>query len=208
MGRPIRFPLFLFKLNRNFIYMKQPIRKNIKKKSKPIKKKLPKKLPSKKTIKYGTSKLEKDFAEEFLDKYGIKYIYEYEAKDIKRYYDFAIITKKAKYITEEKDGLQSIIQGIQYTPVDLLIEIDGSYWHSDPRLYEDKELNAIQKHNKMVDELKDKWASLHGIPLLRIWEYDIRHNPKKVKDELKKYIHLEETKVKSKPKRIMKLKKK
>lgn len=187
--------------------MKQPIRKIRKtKKTKSAKKPIPIKSPIKKTIKYGTSKLEKDFAEEFLDKYGIRYIYEYEAKDIKRYYDFAIITKKAKYITEEKEGLQSIIQGIQYTPIDLLIEVDGSYWHSDPRLFEDKELNAIQKHNKMVDEIKDKWASLHGIPLLRIWEYDIRHNPKKVLEEIKKYIHIEKPKVKSKSKRVMKLK--
>lgn len=189
--------------------MKQPIRKIHKtKKTKPIKKSTPIKTPTKKIIKYGTSKLEKDFAEEFLDKYGIRYIYEYEAKDIKRYYDFAIITKKAKYITEEKEGLQSIIQGIQYTPIDLLIEVDGSYWHSDPRLFEDKELNAIQKRNKMVDEIKNKWASLHGIPLLRIWEYDIRHNPKKVLEELKKYFHIEEPKVKVKPKRVMKLKSK
>lgn len=186
--------------------MKQPIRKGTKKKPKQIKRNVSKKSPSKKTIKYGTSKLEKDFANEFLDKYGIQYIYEYEAKDVKRYYDFAIITKKAKYITEEKEGLQSIIQGIQYTPVDLLIEVDGQYFHSDPRFYDENNLNAMQKRNKMVDELKNKWASLHGIPLLRIWEYDIRHNPKKVIEDLKKYIHIEGPKVKPKSKRVMKLK--
>lgn len=187
--------------------MKQPIRKlNKKKKQKPTIKQPTQNPVNKQTTKYGTSQLEKDFANEFLEKYGIKYIYEYEAKDIGRYYDFAIVTKKAKYITEEKEGLQSIIQGIQYAPVDLLIEVDGSYWHSDPRLFEDKELNATQKHNKMVDELKNKWASLHGIPLLRIWEYDIRHNPQKVLAELKKYIHIEEPKEKPQSKRIMKLK--
>lgn len=151
--------------------------------------------------------MEKDFANEFLDKYAINYIYEYEAKDIHRYYDFAIISKKGKYITEEKEGLTSVIQGIQHTPIDLLIEIDGGYWHSDPRVVDENKLNAIQKHNKMVDNIKDKWASLHGIPLIRIWEYDIRHNPKKVLEELKKYIHIEEPKEKIKPKRVMKLKK-
>lgn len=46
----------------------------------------------------------------------------------------------------------------------------------------------MQKHNKFVDFLKDKWCDLHGIPLLRIWEYDIRKNPKKVFEELSKYI--------------------
>lgn len=189
--------------------MRQPIKKNIKKKKKTVTKSkktvVRKQKPKQSTIKYGTSKLEKDFANEFLVKYGICFIYEYEAKDIGRYYDFAIVSKKAKYITEDKEGLNSIIQGIQHTPIDLLIEIDGSYWHSDPRVVDESKLNAIQKHNKMVDNIKDKWARLHGIPLIRIWEYDIRHNPKKVLEELKKYIHIEEQK--DKVKRVMKLKK-
>lgn len=46
----------------------------------------------------------------------------------------------------------------------------------------------MQKHNKYVDFLKDRWCNLKGIPLLRIWEYDIRNNPKKVFEALYKYI--------------------
>ena len=186
--------------------MKQPTKKILKIKPKKVIKNKPKRPIYKKSPQqYGTSQLEKDFARDFLDKYGIKYIYEYEARDIKRFYDFAIITKKAKYITEEKEGLTSIIQGIQYTPIDLLIEVDGGYWHSDPRIVDESNMNAMQKRNKMVDELKNKWASIHGIPLVRIWEYDIRHNPQKVIEELKKYIFIPE--IKHNPrKRIMKLK--
>ena len=186
--------------------MKQPLRKNVKNKPKKVVKQKPKRpIYEKASKQYGTSQLEKDFAHNFLDKYGIKYIYEYEARDIKRFYDFAIVSNKSKYITEEKEGLTSIIQGIQYTPIDLLIEVDGGYWHSDPRIVDEDNLNAIQKRNKMVDELKNKWASLHGIPLIRIWEYDIRHNPKKVIEEFKKYVNIviKEPKVR---KRVMKLK--
>ena len=40
--------------------------------------------------KYGTSKLEKKFAKEFLDKLGIEYEEQFEAKDIKRFFDFKI----------------------------------------------------------------------------------------------------------------------
>lgn len=46
----------------------------------------------------------------------------------------------------------------------------------------------MQKHNKFVDFIKDKWCELHGYPLLRIWEYDIRNNPSKVFEQLEKYI--------------------
>ena len=117
--------------------------------------------------KFGTSKLEEDFARDFLDKLKVRYVYQFEAKDIGRFYDF-------------------------YLPdVNLIIEIDGSYYHSDPRLVKEENMNPMQKRNKRVDEYKDRWALMHGIPLIRIWEKDIRENPKMVMDELKKRLHIE-----------------
>jgi hypothetical protein len=47
----------------------------------------------------------------------------------------------------------------------------------------------VQKHAKYVDELKKKWALLHGIPIYYIWEKDIRENPSKVMEFLKKILH-------------------
>ena len=57
--------------------------------------------------KYGTSKLEDKFAKEFLDRLGLKYVRQYEAKDIKRFYDFAVRSQSGAVV---------------------LIEIDGDYW--------------------------------------------------------------------------------
>jgi len=128
--------------------------------------------------KYGTSKLEEDFARDFLDKLGVKYIYQFEAKDIGRFYDFAIILN---------DNMT--------TGNMILLEIDGGYYHSDPRVVKEDKLNPMQKHNKRVDEHKDKWALLHGIPLIRIWEKDIRENPKMVMEELKKRLYIEDKKI-------------
>lgn len=56
---------------------------------------------------FGTSKLEEKFAKEFLDKLGLKYVYQFHAKSISRYYDFMVYT--------ENGG-------------NVLIEIDGDYW--------------------------------------------------------------------------------
>lgn len=79
--------------------------------------------------KYGTSKLEVDFAREFLDKLGVKYIYEYEAKDIGRYFDFAVTSyDDIPFITEEKNGITCIKQEGQNVPISFLIEVDGGYW--------------------------------------------------------------------------------
>ena len=114
--------------------------------------------------KFGTSKLEQDFARDFLDKLKVEYIWQFEAKDIGRFYDF--------YLPKHN----------------LIIEIDGSYYHSDPRLVKESEMNPMQKHNKRVDEYKDKWALMHGIPVMRIWEKDIRETPSKVMKDLKEKI--------------------
>lgn len=139
--------------------------------------------------KYGTSKLELDFARDFLDKLGVKYIYQYEAKDIGRFFDFAVTAyTDINFIMEEKDGITCIKQEGQNVPISFCIEVDGGYYHSDPRIVDERKLNPMQKHNKVVDFVKDRWCGLHGLPLLRIWEYDIRHNQKKVFDELYKYL--------------------
>lgn len=120
--------------------------------------------------KFGTSKLEEDFARDFLDKLNIQYIWQFEAKDIGRFYDF--------YLPKHN----------------LIIEIDGSYYHSDPRLVKEENMNPMQKHNKRVDEYKDKWALAHGIPIMRIWEKDIRETPDKVMKDLKKRLYIQDEK--------------
>lgn len=127
--------------------------------------------------KFGTSKLEKDFARDFLDKLGVKYKWQFEAKDIGRFYDFFI------------------------EPSGPIIEVDGGYWHSDPRVIKENELTPTQKKNKRVDKIKDEWALLHGIPIYRIWELDIRQSPQKVMEELREILN----KPVEKPKRRRKL---
>ena len=155
--------------------MKQPIKKRGTSITKNKKKRTVSKTKTvEKTVrvhpKYGTSKLEEDFARDFLDKLGVKYIYQFEAKDIGRFYDF--------YLPEHN----------------LIIECDGSWYHSDPRLVKEEDMNPMQKHNKRVDEHKDKWALMHGIPIFRVWEKDIRENPKMVMEELKKRLYIQDKK--------------
>jgi very-short-patch-repair endonuclease len=155
--------------------MSQPVKKSSsyqKQRSKTVKKK--RKLTTSEIIKknierskkphpkYGTSKLEKKFAKEFLDKLGVKYEDQFYAESIKRYYDF--------YLPECR----------------VLIEVDGDYWHSYGKVYE--EMNPTQKKNARVDKIKNEWALAHGIPIIRIWEHDIRENPEKVMKILKENI--------------------
>lgn len=145
--------------------MKQPIKKNKTDDSvKPKKSNVKKEKVKRKHPQYGTSKLEEDFAYNFLDKLGVKYTYQFEARDIGRYFDF--------FLPEEN----------------LLIEVDGDFWHGNPEKYKEDELRGHQKRAQRVDEHKTKWALLHSIPILRFWESDIRKNPKKVMTILKEEL--------------------
>lgn len=119
--------------------------------------------------KFGTSKLEQDFAHEFLDKLKINYQWQFEAKDIQRYYDF--------YLPDSN----------------ILIEIDGDYYHANPEKYDVKNWDSLtptQKHDIAVDNIKNKWALLHGIPIYRFLENDIRKNPSKILNELKDIVKI------------------
>lgn len=160
--------------------MVQPKRKGVNEtvnKKKKAKKILDERIPPNKNVKtrkkwykkehaeYGTSKLEERFARDFLDKIGVKYVYQYKAVSIGRYFDFRICVNEK--------------------PIGPIIEIQGSYWHGDPRLYEENELNRTQKRDKKIDEYKKAWCDRNGIPLIYIWELDINKQPEKVLQSLK-----------------------
>ena len=116
--------------------------------------------------KYGTSKLETIFETDILKKLKVEYQKQFYARDIKRYYDF-------------------------YLPgLNVLIEVDGDYYHSYGKVYE--QMTPMQRKNHRVDEIKNEWAALHGYALIRIWEHDIRNNPYKVMEFLKERFGIEE----------------
>lgn len=156
--------------------MKQPVKKNVNKVTStknPTKKYYKKKKVFKKSNEASEqdgSGLETYFRTNFLDKLNIEYVQQFEAKDIGRFYDFMIPGKN------------------------ILIECDGSYFHCDPRIY-DKPISSTQKHNVKVDEIKNKWALLHGFCLIRVWEEDIKKNPQKVIEDITKHIGSQSEKI-------------
>jgi very-short-patch-repair endonuclease len=115
-----------------------------------------------------SSKLEYLFMRNFLDKLGVKYIHQWYSP-IGFVYDFAILSE---------DGAQ----------IQLLIEIDGNYFHTNPKMYPNGPIYENQKRQVKRDEEKNKWAAYSNFVLLRFWEDDIHNNPKQVMEILKKRI--------------------
>lgn len=113
-----------------------------------------------------TSKLE-DYFCTLLESLSIKYTQFYYAKSIKGFYD------------------------IYLTNYNILIEVDGDFWHCNPKIYKNGIICKTQLINKKRDEEKNDWAKDNGFKLLRFWEKDIKDNPSQVLEILKKELNLE-----------------
>lgn len=154
--------------------MKQPVSKknskiNITNKKKSVKKKVFKRREFKKSPDASDldgSGLETFFRINVLDKLGVKYDQQFEAKSIGRFYDF--------YLPDSR----------------ILIECDGDYFHKNPEIYSEA-INKMQKYNVKIDEAKNKWALINGYVLFRFWETDIRKNPGNIILFLKERLNIQ-----------------
>lgn len=70
----------------------------------------------------------------------------------------------------------------------MLVEVDGDYFHANPLIYEGKELNKMQIRNVKNDKYKDTLAKGNGYSLERVWEYDLKNNYSKQKARFKKIL--------------------
>lgn len=102
--------------------------------------------------------------ESILNLLGVKYEYQYEFK--KRLFDFKLVDK------------------------DILIEVDGDFYHCNPNTKHSEVIYETQKLTKKNDEYKNTLCQNHGMRLLRYWEKDINERPEWVISELKKELSL------------------
>ena len=104
---------------------------------------------------YKMNKPERKFAD-FLELNKIEY--EYSPIMSKFQYDFKIKDKR------------------------ILIEIDGDYWHGNPKFYTNndikgkRKLNQIQIDKQINDRKKEQFAEHHRFKLIRIWESDLSNS--------------------------------
>lgn len=69
-----------------------------------------------------------------------------------------------------------------------IIEIDGDYWHANPKFYPDiNKLTKVQLKNIINDKNKDKWYKENNYQILRIWGNDIITDINNVTNKILKY---------------------
>jgi len=109
------------------------------------------------------SKLESKF-ETILNLLNIKYEFQHEFQ--KRLFDFKIKDKN------------------------ILIEVDGDFYHCNPNSKHSEVLYETQSLTKKNDNYKNTLCQNHGMILLRYWEKDINERPEWIISELKKELSL------------------
>ena len=65
----------------------------------------------------------------------------------------------------------------------MIVEIHGDYWHANPLIYENKELNKTQIRNVKNDKFKTTLAKGSGYSFYVLWEYDLNNNYEEKKEE-------------------------
>lgn len=71
----------------------------------------------------------------------------------------------------------------------LLIEVQGDYWHCNPKIYLEP-INSYQKWAKKRDYLKKDYANKRGYEILYFWENDINQNVLLIKEQIKKEVEI------------------
>ena len=61
-----------------------------------------------------------------------------------------------------------------YVPsANLIIQVDGDYWHGNPELWKDKDLEPRIRKRIGIDRSQEKWFEKSGYNLLRVWESEL-----------------------------------
>lgn len=80
--------------------------------------------------------------------------------------------KLGKYIADFKIGK-------------IIIEIQGDYWHGNPKFYSEENLNNMQKKHKIRDIFKKEYYLNSGYFLIEIWENEINKKIEKIEKLIK-----------------------
>ncbi len=78
-----------------------------------------------------------------------------------------------------------------YLPeIDIILQVDGVYWHAKPELYEENKLDKNQKTHRMCDARFATYCKNKGLKYARVWQDDFRNDPEgEVKKAIKKALN-------------------
>lgn len=96
--------------------------------------------------------------------------------------ELGIEFQREKYILHQKFRVDFLL------PDKKVLEVNGDYWHANPKIYDYNFLTTTQKSNVVRDIEKNRFIADNGYKLLEVWEYDINRNLEKIKQQILNYV--------------------
>lgn len=81
-----------------------------------------------------------------------------------------------KYEFEEQMNFSKWRADFYIKSLNLIIEVNGDYWHGNPKIYNSENINKTQLFNCNRDKIKYEYLKSIGIKLCVLWESDIKQN--------------------------------
>ena len=76
------------------------------------------------------------------------------------------------------------------TKYNLIIEVMGDFWHSNPIMFDIENLYQVQSNRIIKDKNKMNYIFNHyGIHILYLWQHDLYENPNLCKELILKYVN-------------------
>lgn len=96
--------------------------------------------------------------------------------------------KNAGYKINTQFQLGNFLFDAHIVNTDILIEINGDYWHCNPKVYKNGPINEMQKAHMRRDFAKKACALQHGFKLITVWEFDIRNSKNNIHEWILKKV--------------------
>lgn len=102
---------------------------------------------------------------------------------------FEDMLKKNNISYKREKDFEYFVFDFYLTDYNYYIEIDGDYWHSNPKFYPNGPKTNSQKINFYRDIKKNIFCKKNNIKLLRFWEFDILNNLNEIEKKIKELLH-------------------
>jgi hypothetical protein len=112
--------------------------------------------------------------------------------DISKKLNITNINEHVEYYIHDYDYDRGFIYDFVYN--NKIIEINGDYWHCNPKLYSADFYNSSKKKTAQelwdIDKRKKEIAELNGFKLLVIWESDYNMNPEETIKKCLEFLNI------------------
>lgn len=100
--------------------------------------------------------------------------------------EFEVISwiKEQNYKVETQFHIGNFFYDGHIKNSNILIEVNGDYWHCNPQVYKNGPINQMQKSHIRRDFAKKGYAAKQGYYLVTIWEKSVKDSPAKTKEWL------------------------